>query len=338
MKEIQVSEDESSSYHHENTESPGINSENQTSKDKQISNRTRGEPLKAKSDQIVSIKGEAKIHIKLEDGGSDQENEESPKAAPQYGRVKASKFKQDAIRRDNDLDAGDGRTKTQPPMKMPTFARASIDLSTMSNNPVGGDNPRITKQELLGLYPKEDKIPFPKTDDIPPKIDQSPIHESLSELENSATEKFSKKAKSDEELEELSYQSRDANATSSKRDQHAPKEPKSLTARSNKRSLAKNHDGTLPVDYSLNSGHSVSIEPEKKSVIQSLMSILDSEGEEGSEDPQKRKKKTLNLKRKRDLGRHQSPSDGSVSEMGNGGFTGQNFKANIQQAIFVDKN
>jgi hypothetical protein len=336
MKEIQVSEDESSSFHHGNSESPGVNSVDQTPKARQISQRTLSSPAKAKSDQIVSVQGEAKIHIKLEDGGSDQENEESPKAAPQYGPVKASKFKQDAIRGNNNLEAGDGMAKTQPPKKTPTFARGSLDLSALSNNPVGGDNLRITKQELLGSDPKDDKIPFPKADDIPQKTEKSPIFESLSELENSTTEKFSKKAKSDQELEELSYHSRDANAITSKRGLHARKETTVLTARSNKRSLAKK--GTSPLDTSINAGHSVSIEPEKKSVMQSLMSILHGEGEEGSEEHQKRRRKTLNLKKKSTLLRDQSPYDGSVSEMGNGGFTEQNFVANIQQKIFVDKN
>ncbi len=51
----------------------------------------------------------------------------------------------------------------------------------LSNNPLGGDNPRKAKQELLGLDPKEDKTPAPNIDEMPQEIEKSPIEQSLSE-------------------------------------------------------------------------------------------------------------------------------------------------------------
>lgn len=177
----------------------------------------------------------------------------------------------------------------------------------LSNNPLGGDNPRKTKQELLGLDPKQDKIPAPKIDEMPQEIEKSQIEQSLSELENSVTDKFTKKAKSDQELEELSYNSKDANGTSPKRDSQAPKEPTVLTARSNKPILAKYPGSTSPLDTSINerckraSVHSESIEPEIKSVIHSLRSILQGEGEKCSKDARKPKRKTLNFGKIKDM-------------------------------------
>jgi hypothetical protein len=58
---------------------------------------------------------------------------------------------------------------------MLTFERSSLDESMLSNNPLGGDNPRKTKQELLGLDPKQDKIPAPKIDEMPQEIEKSQI-------------------------------------------------------------------------------------------------------------------------------------------------------------------
>jgi hypothetical protein len=65
---------------------------------------------------------------------------------------------------------------------------------------------------------------------------------------------------------------------------------------------------------------------------------LQGEGEKGSEDARKRKKKILNFGKRKNMTPDQCPSSRSVSEIKNAGYSGENFVANIKQAIFGDKN